>query len=252
VDVDFFKDRINEHYGLATIMLANNEIGSMQPIKELAGIAHSKGVMFHTDAVQASGKIAIDVKYLDIDMLSVSGHKFHGPKGVGVLYVRKGTNMHAMIGGGHQEGGLRSGTYNVPGIVGMGEAAKLVNSLSKMRTIRKNAESLYCGLDSLLDGIKRNGNPELSVAGVVNICFDDVEAKSAVLKLSNKGVCCSSGSACNEGQTSPSHVLKAIGCSTRQAHSSLRFSLSRDNTEEEIDEAVMVIAEVIKECRIRV
>jgi cysteine desulfurase len=249
IDIDFFEGHINSHHGLATVMMANNEIGTVQPIKDLVSIAHYKDVLFHTDAVQAMGKIQVDVKDLDVDMMSISSHKIHGPKGVGALYIKKGVERYALLGGGHQEGGFRSGTYNVPGIVGMGEAARLINSKEVMKDIREKENKLWKGLKSSIPNIERNGDKNISVPGIVNVCFNNVEGKDAVLKLSERGVCCSSGSACNEGMTSPSHVLKSIGLSTRKAHSSIRFSLSRMNLEEDIDKAIPIIADVIKSCR---
>jgi cysteine desulfurase len=181
--------------------------------------------------------------------MSISSHKIHGPKGVGALYIKKGVERYALLGGGHQEGGFRSGTYNVPGIVGMGEAARLINSKEVMKDIREKENKLWKGLKSSIPNIERNGDKNISVPGIVNVCFNNVEGKDAVLKLSERGVCCSSGSACNEGMTSPSHVLKSIGLSTRKAHSSIRFSLSRMNLEEDIDKAIPIIADVIKSCR---
>jgi len=249
VDINYFQERMDNGVGLVSIMMANNEIGTIQPIKKLAEIAHRYGILFHTDAVQAAGKIKIDVKDLNVDMLSLSGHKFHGSKGVGILYVKSGINLHPMISGGHQENGYRAGTYNVPGIVGIGEAARLVNSQEIMDEIGLKAQLFWVGMKTSISDIERNGNPNLSVPGVVNVCFKGVEAKAIVLELSKRGVCCSSGSACNEGTTIPSHVLKAIGCSTYKSHSSIRFSFSRFTTKEDIYRALEIIVEVIKEHR---
>jgi len=249
VDFQYLKDNINTDLGLVTVMMVNNEIGSIQPIKELSSLAHKYGVLFHTDAVQASGKIPIDVKDLDVDMLSLSGHKFHGPKGVGILYVKDGIDVRPMIAGGHQENGYRAGTYNVPGIVGMGEAARLLNSEDDMNKIRLIDDLLWSLIKVSIPNVKRNGDPYQSVPGVINVCFEGTESKMLVLELSKRGVYCSSGSACNEGQTSPSHVLKAMGCSTFEAHSSVRFSLSRNITKADIYEAIGIISDVVKNNR---
>lgn len=249
IDIERYSDKVHSRIGLVSIMMANNEIGTIQPIKELARLAHERGTLFHTDAVQGAGKIKIDVKDLDVDMLSLSGHKFHGPKGVGILYVKPGIKVYPMIAGGHQENGYRAGTYNVPGIVGMGEAARLINSQETMDEIKSIGELLWNEIKSSIPNVKRNGNSELSVPGIVNICFRGIESKSVVLELSKKGICCSSGSACNEGETSPSHVLKAIGKSTFDAHSSIRFSLSRNTTKEDVYESVNIIKEVVNKHR---
>lgn len=249
INFEEFCSNLNSNVSLVSFMFANNEIGTVQDIKRLAQKTHDHGILFHTDAVQAFGKIPINVKDLDVDFLSLSGHKFHGPKGVGVLYVKSGTNLYPMISGGHQEGEYRSGTYNVPGIVGIGEAARLSNSLEVMDEIDLMCKILWNGINTSMSNVKRNGDINHCIPGVLNLCFSGVESKTMVMELNKNGIYCSSGSACNEGQTSSSHVLKAIGLDTYEAHSSVRFSLSRYNNPKEVKKAIGLILQVVKNCR---
>lgn len=240
------KNAITDKTCLVTIMTANNEIGTIQPIKEIGAICHEKGVLFHTDAVQAVGHIPVDVKEMNIDMLSMSGHKFHGPKGVGALYARKGILLTNIIEGGAQERKKRAGTENMPGIVGM--AAALVEATENLDKNMKYVTSLR---NKLVDGLKDieksriNGNMEHHLPGTLNMCFEGIEGEGILLWLDQKGVEASSGSACTSGSLDPSHVLLAIGVPVEIAHGSLRLSISEFNTEEEIDHIIKVVPEVV-------
>lgn len=231
---------------LVTIMYANNEIGSIQPIAELGRICHEKGVIFHTDAVQAVGHLHINIAKDNIDMLSLSAHKFHGPKGIGVLYVKKGILLTSLIEGGAQEYGKRAGTENIPAIIGM--AAALKEAVSK---IDENTAKLSTLRNRLIHGLLEvshtilNGDSINRLPGNVNVCFEGIEGESLLLLLDNKGICASSGSACTSGSLDPSHVLLAIGRPHEIAHGSLRLSLSEENTQEEIDYMIKTIKEVV-------
>ena len=231
---------------LVTIMFANNEIGSIQPIAEIGAVCHEKGVLFHTDAVQAAGHLHIDVKAQQIDMLSLSGHKFHGPKGCGVLYARKGIFLTNLIEGGAQERGKRAGTENIPGIMGM--TAALEDACAH---IDDNAAHLIPLRDKLIAGLSAiphsvlNGDPVHRLPSNVNFCFEGIEGESLLLLLDDKGICASSGSACTSGSLDPSHVLLAIGRVHDVAHGSLRLSLGEDITEEEIDYLIASVTEVV-------
>lgn len=251
LDVNKMIERIYSGISLISVMYVNNEIGTIQPIKEISKIAHISGIPLHVDAVQAAGKINIDVQDLDVDYLSLSGHKIHGPKGVGVLYIKPGVEIHPMISGGHQESGYRAGTYNVPGIVGMGEATRelLETGFLEKEHNEKIGSLFWDKIKNKIPDVYRNGNEEKSVSSIVNICFEGIESKSFVLEMSKRNICCSSGSACNEGETEISHVLKAIGLSKYKAHSSVRFSFSIYNTEEEISVAIEEIANVVSQLR---
>ena len=235
---------------LVTIMYANNEIGSILPIAEIGAVCKEAGVLFHTDAVQAAGHLHINVKEQNIDMLSLSGHKFHGPKGVGVLYARQGIILTNIIEGGAQERGKRAGTENIPGIVGM--AAALQDMCSH---IDENAAKVGALRDKLIAGLSKiphsilNGDPVNRLPGNVNFCFEGIEGESLLLLLDDKGICASSGSACTSGSLDPSHVLLAIGRPHEVAHGSLRLSLSEWNTEEEVDYMLQAIPEVVEYLR---
>ena len=239
-------DAIREDTCLVTVMYANNEIGTIQPISEIGRICRERGVIFHTDAVQAAGHIHIDVKAQNIDMLSMSAHKFRGPKGVGALYVRKGIPLTTLIEGGAQERGKRAGTENIPAIMGM--AAALDEACGN---IDQNAEKLSRLRDKLIRGLSEiphsvlNGDAKQRLAGNVNFCFEGIEGESLLLLLDDKGICASSGSACTSGSLDPSHVLLAIGRVHDIAHGSLRLSLSEENTEQEIDYTVEAVKEVV-------
>ena len=231
---------------LVTVMFANNEIGSVQPIAEIGAVCRSKGVLFHTDAVQAAGHLHIDVVSQQIDMLSLSAHKFHGPKGCGVLYARKGIRLTNLIEGGAQERGKRAGTENIPGIMGM--AAALEEACAH---IDENAARLIPLRDKLIAGLSAiphsalNGDPVNRLPSNVNFCFEGSEGESLLLLLDDKGICASSGSACTSGSLDPSHVLLAIGRVHDVAHGSLRLSLGEDITEEEIDYLIRSVTEVV-------
>ena len=239
-------EAIREDTCLVTIMYANNEIGSILPIPEIGKVCHEKGVLFHTDAVQAAGHLHINVKEQNIDMLSLSGHKFHGPKGVGVLYARQGIPLTNIIEGGAQERGKRAGTENIPGIVSM--AAALQEACAH---IDENAAKVSALRDKLMAGLSQiphsalNGDPVHRLPGNVNFCFEGIEGESLLLLLDAKGICASSGSACTSGSLDPSHVLLAIGRPHEVAHGSLRLSLCEWNTQEEVDYMLQVIPEVV-------
>ncbi len=239
-------DAIREDTCLVTIMYANNEIGTVQPIREIGAVCREKGVPFHTDAVQAAGHIAINVVEDNIDFLSLSAHKFHGPKGVGVLYVKKTIPVTNLIEGGAQERKRRAGTENVPGIVGMTVAledavAQLDESIPRITALR---ERLIQGLQKI-PYAELNGHRTKRLPGTVNFCFEGIEGESLLLLLDDKGICASSGSACTSGSLDPSHVLLAIGRPHEVAHGSLRLSLSEDVTEEEIDYIIQSVTEVV-------
>lgn len=239
-------DAIREDTALVTIMYANNEIGTIQPIAEIGKVCREKNVLFHTDAVQAIGHIPVDVANDNIDMLSLSAHKFHGPKGVGVLYAKKGILLTNIIEGGAQERGKRAGTENIAGIMGMTVALEdavknLENYTSKLLPLR---DKLIEGLDAIAYS-ELNGDRQNRVPGTVNFCFEGIEGESLLLLLDDKGISASSGSACTSGSLDPSHVLLAIGRPHEVAHGSLRLSLSDDTTEEEIDYIIKSVNEVV-------
>ena len=240
------RDAIREDTCLVTTMYANNEIGSILPIAEIGAVCKEAGVPFHTDAVQAVGHLDIDVKAQNIDLLSLAAHKFHGPKGVGALYARKGFPLVNVIDGGAQERGKRAGTENLPGICGM--AAALEEACAH---IAENTARVSAMRDRLIEGLSQiphsalNGNREHRLPGNVSFCFEGIEGESLLLLLDMKGVCASSGSACTSGSLDPSHVLLAIGRVHDVAHGSLRLSLSEYNTEEEVDHILTVVPEVV-------
>lgn len=243
-------DAIREDTCLVTVMYANNEIGSIQPIAEIGAVCREKGVIFHTDAVQAVGHIHINVKEENIDMLSLSAHKFHGPKGVGLLYARRGIRLTNIIEGGAQERGKRAGTENIPGIVGMVAALKEANA-----NIDANAAKVSALRDRLIAGLGKiphsalNGDRTRRLPGNVSFCFEGIEGESLLLLLDAKGICASSGSACTSGSLDPSHVLLAIGRPHEVAHGSLRLTLSEENTQEEVDYIIEETTKVVKYLR---
>jgi cysteine desulfurase len=248
---DKLEEQIDDDTALVTIMYANNETGVIFPIEQIAELVESKGSVFHTDAVQAVGKIPLNLAKSNIDLLSLSGHKLHAPKGVGVLYVRKGTRLSPFMLGGHQEAGRRAGTENVPGIVGLGKACELAaknikeenERVKKLRDKLENAILKNCP-DSMLNGDKKNRLPNTS-----NISFEYIEGESILLMLDKFGICASSGSACTSGSLEPSHVLRAMGVPFTAAHGSIRFSLSRYNTEKEVDYTIEKIPPIINKLR---
>ncbi len=250
IDPQSVADAIREDTCLVTIMYANNEIGTIEPISEIGAICREKGVIFHTDAVQAAGHIKINVKEQNIDMLSLSAHKFHGPKGVGALYVKSGIVVSNIIEGGAQERGKRGGTENIPAIVSM--AAAFEDSCSK---IDENTKRLTKMRDKLIEGLQKiphsilNGHRIERLPGNVNMCFEGIEGESLLLMLDMYGICASSGSACTSGSLDPSHVLLAIGRVHEIAHGSLRLSLCEYNSEEEIDVIINAVTEVVAHLR---
>lgn len=251
VSADDLKNAIRDNTILISIMYANNEIGTIQSIKELAGIAKEKGIIFHTDAVQAYGNEIIDVKDLGIDLLSVSAHKIYGPKGVGALYIRKGTKIHKLIHGGGQEKMRRAGTENTPGIVGFGKAAEMA-----YENIEEHIERLTGLRDKLIDGIitkiehtELNGHPTKRLPGNVNISFEFIEGEALLLSLDMEGISASSGSACTSGSLNPSHVLTATGLTHEKAHGSLRLTLGDFTTEDEIDYVIEKLQPIVDRLR---
>lgn len=246
VHPDELEAAITDKTALVTIMYANNEIGTIQPIAEIGAVCKAHGVLFHTDAVQAVGNVEIDVKAQNIDLLSLSGHKFHGPKGTGALYCRKGIRLPNLIDGGAQERGKRAGTENVPGIVGLSVALK-----DACDTIEERRERLTKMRNRLIDGASKiershlNGDRDKRLPGNFNMCFEGIEGESLLLKLDFAGICGSSGSACTSGSLDPSHVLLAIGLPHEIAHGSLRISFSDQNTEEDVDYILEVLPEIV-------
>ncbi len=237
LDVEYLYDHISDNTAIASIMWANNETGVIFPVEKIAHALKEKGVLFHTDAVQAVGKIPVDVKKAGVDMLSLSGHKFHAPKGVGALYVKKGTKFAPFMIGGHQEKGRRGGTENVAAIIGLGKAAEMaksdmVDEMQRVRMLRDRLENhiLDTVPNTLLNGVRENRLPN-----TLSVSFEYVEGESILLMLDQLGICASSGSACTSGTLEPSHVLRALGVPFTAAHGSIRFSLSHYNTQEEID-----------------
>ena len=246
IDVNKVRDAIREDTALVSIMFANNEMGAIQPIPEIGAICKEKGVLFHTDAVQAAAHLPIDVQAMNIDMLSMSAHKFHGPKGVGVLYARNGIRLVNVIEGGAQERGKRAGTCNVPGDAAL--AAALEEGVANMEANAKKTAALR---DRLIQGLsdiphsKLNGDPVKRLPGNVNYSFEGVEGESLLLALDEEGIRCSSGSACTSESLDPSHVLMGMGVPVEAAHGSLRFSLNEENTEEEVDYIIEKVHEIV-------
>ena len=250
ITVEDVANAIREDTCLVTIMFANNEIGTMQPIKEIGALCREKKIPFHTDAVQAVGHVPINVKEMNIDMLSLSGHKFHSPKGIGALYVRRGIPLKNLIEGGQQEKGKRGGTENMPGIVGMAAALKestdhMAENMKKITTLR---EKLITGLEKIPHS-KLNGDRNLRVPGTVNFCFEGIEGESMLLLLDANGIAASSGSACTSGSLDPSHVLLALGLPHEVAHGSLRLSIGEYNNEAEIDHILETVPKVVERLR---
>ena len=251
VDPKEFEAAIKDTTILASIMFANNEIGTVEPIKELGAIAHSKGVIFHTDAVQAFAHIPINVQEMNIDMLSASGHKFHGPKGIGFLYVSNKVKIGSFIHGGSQERSRRAGTHNVPGIIGMAKAASIANT-----NMSENIKNISAIRDHIIDRVlaeipysRVNGDRTDRLPGNVHFCFRFIEGESMLIMLDQKGICGSSGSACTSGSLDPSHVLLAIGLPHEIAHGSLRLSLGEDATIEDADYVVDELKGIVERLR---
>lgn len=251
LDMDALLKSIDDDTAVVSVMYANNETGVIFPIQEIGEILSERKILFHTDAVQAVGKVSIDLKTLPVDMLSLSGHKLHAPKGVGALYVRKGTRFQPYIIGGHQERGRRAGTENVASIIGLGKACELAkenldNELVSLSLLRDKLERT---LLELCPDVRINGDTEYRLPNTTNISFEYVEGEAILLRLNEYGICASSGSACTSGSLEPSHVLRAMGVPFTAIHGSIRFSLSRYNTEAEIDRVIEIMPRVIKELR---
>jgi cysteine desulfurase NifS len=248
VDPDDLERALTDDTVLVSIMMANNEVGTVQPIAELCALAHRRGALFHTDAVQAVGKIPVDVQALGVDLLTLSGHKFHGPKGVGALYVRRGLELEPLVHGGKQEGGRRAGTENVPAIVGMGKAAELaLHDLPGSVGMGELRDRLETGIKELVPEARLNGHPTRRLPNTLNLTLPGLRGESVVMALDRFGVSLSSGSACKSGSPEPTHVLLAMGRSVDEAHCSLRFSLSAQTTREDIRDTVSALSEVLDE-----
>lgn len=236
---------------LVSVMWANNETGNIHPVVQLAELAHQSGALFHTDAVQAVGKIPMNLSELPIDMLSLSGHKFHAPKGIGALYVKRGVRFHPFLIGGHQERARRAGTENLPGIAGLGKAAELAMAHLQEENTRVKAlrDKLEAGVLASIPSVRVNGDTEHRLPNTSNISFEFIEGESILMLLDLKGICASSGSACTTGSLEPSHVLRAMGVPFTAAHGAIRFSFSRYNTEEEVDFTLSVLPGIIQRLR---
>jgi len=249
LDVDFLFDSVTDDTAIVSVMYANNETGVIFPVETIGAFCKQRGITFHIDAVQAIGKIPVDVNALQCDLLSISGHKFHAPKGIGVLYVRRGTRLRPLLYGGHQEKARRPGTHNVPGIVGIGKAAELVmqhlSNSEEVANVKRLRDRLENGLLSQLSNAHLNGNKNNRVDNTTNIGFEFIEGEAILLYLNEKGIAASSGSACSSGSLEPSHVLRAMGVTFTSAHGSIRFSLSRYTTEDEIQYTLQVMPEVV-------
>lgn len=251
IDPADLKKAISQNTALVSIMMANNEIGTLQDVKELCRICHEKGVLFHTDAVQAAGKLPIDAKDLDVDFLTVSGHKIYGPKGIGALYVKRGTPFCPLIRGGHQEKGRRAGTENVLGIIGMAEAIKMRKQemVAEDRRLTELKELLVNGIKDNIDKVSFNGHPTDSLVSTVNVSFEGAEGEAILLYLDAEGIAVSTGSACASGSLDPSHVLLACGIPPEKAHGSIRFSMGRETTKDDIKYVLNVLPKVIEKVR---
>lgn len=246
LDMQFFKESVDDDTAIVSVMYANNETGVINPVEEIGAFLREKKIPFHVDAVQAAGKIPIDVNTINCDLLTISGHKFHAPKGIGALYVRRGTRMRPIMYGGHQEKGRRPGTLNVPGIVGIGKAAELaLDHLKDSGEMKRLRDKLEQGLLSSFSNSHLNGNSARRVPNTTNIGFEYIEGEAILLYMDEKNVAASSGSACSSGSLEPSHVLRAMGVPFTSAHGSIRFSLSRYTTEEEIDYVLEIMPEVV-------
>ena len=250
-DVDAYKRALGPKTAIASVMWANNETGTIFPVERLATLAHEAGALFHTDAVQVVGKIPIDVKNTEIDLLSLSGHKLHGPKGVGALYVRRGVRLRPLVRGGHQERGRRAGTENVPAIVGLGQAAELsIQHLNEEQTrVRAMRDRLEQGLLTNVDRALLMGDPDARLPNTCNIAFEFIEGEAILLLLNRAGIAASSGSACTSGSLEPSHVLRAMNVPYTAAHGAIRFSFSRDNEESDVDRILEAVPGVITNLR---
>lgn len=246
LDMDFLRKAVDDDTAIISVMHANNETGVIFPVEQIGALANERGIPFHIDGVQAAGKIPIDVKKIGCDLYAISGHKFHAPKGMGALFVKRGTKMRPVLYGGHQERGRRPGTENVPGIVGLGKAAELARKFlpgeANIATLRDRLEN---GILKQFTNVSVNGNRNARVPNTTNVGFEYIEGEAILLYLNEKGIAASSGSACSSGSLEPSHVLRAMGVPFTAAHGSIRFSLSRFTTAEEVDCTLSVLPEII-------
>lgn len=251
VSAEDVKKAITDRTILVSIMYANNEVGTVQPIREIGAIAKERGIYFHTDAVQAVSKVALDVKGLPVDILSMSAHKIYGPKGVGAIYIKKGTKVDAIMHGGHQEMGKRAGTENVAGIVGLGKAAELAlkEITDEPEILKSLRDYLYKGISGGIPDTRLNGHPEKRLPNTLNVGFKFLEGESIMLNLDMEGIAVSTGSACTSGTLEPSHVLTAMGIDAGDAQGSIRFSLGRDNTKEDMDCVIKTLPPIIQRLR---
>ena len=251
LDMSALERAVDSETALVTLMWANNEIGNIYPVEEVARIAHRAGALFHTDAVQAAGKVPMNMSESEIDMLSISGHKLHAPKGVGVLYVRRGVRFRPFIIGGHQEKGRRGGTENVASIIGLGKACELarIGMSEEIAHVKKLRDRLEAGIAERIPAIRINGDKSSRLPNTSSISFEYIEGEAILLLLDQHGICASSGSACTTGSLEPSHVLRAMGLPYTAAHGTLRFSFSRYNTVEEVDRIIEVLPSVISTLR---
>ena len=248
VNPDDLRKAMRADTALVSVMLANNEVGTVQPVQELAKIAHTGGALFHTDAVQAAGKIPLNVQEMGMDFLSISGHKFYGPKGIGALYVRKGLRPEPLLHGGGQESHRRAGTINVAGIVGMGQAAQEAQEHMEAEAVRQRAlvERLWQGLSAAIPKIHRNGHPELRLPNILNVRLDGAEGEAILLRLDMLGIQVASGSACSTDSLEPSHVLLAMGIPQEDAHGSIRLSLGTETTAGDIERVVEIMPKQVQ------
>lgn len=251
LDLDDVRAAVDENTAVVSVMWANNETGTIFPVAEIAEIAHGAGALFHTDAVQAAGKVAIELDKTEIDFLSISGHKLHAPKGIGVLYVRRGLRFRPLIWGGHQERQRRAGTENVASIIGLGMAAELAkkNLDEEIVTLSALRDRLEKGLQERIPNIRINGDLENRLPNTASVSFEYIEGESILMLLDQFGICASSGSACTTGSLEPSHVLRAMGIPYTAAHGTIRFSLSRYNSREDIDRVIEVLPPIIERLR---
>lgn len=251
LDMERAREMIDDDTVIVSVMWANNETGNIHPVAELAELAHRAGALFHTDAVQVAGKIPLNLKDLNIDMLSISGHKFHAPKGVGALYIRRGTRFHPFVLGGHQESGRRAGTENIASITGMGKAAELslAHLAEEQNQVRFLRDKLEKTVLETIPAVRVNGDVEHRLPNTANISFEYIEGESILMLLDMDGICASSGSACTTGSLEPSHVMRAMGVPYTAAHGAIRFSFSRYNTEAEVDFTLSKLPGVIERLR---
>ena len=251
INLEELVNSITEDTVLISVMFANNEIGSIEPIKEIGKIAKEKGIIFHTDAVQACGNVKIDVKEMNIDMLSLSGHKIGAPKGIGALYVGKNIEFKNLIDGGHQERDKRAGTENVPGMIGLGEACKIAknNMETHVKKLKKLRDIYFSEIQNQIPDIKINGSMEHRLPGNSNISFRGVNGSELLMKLDEKGICASAGSACSSGSSMPSHVLTAIGLPSEYVEGTLRVTFGDENTKEDVEYLVNNLTQIVKEIR---